>query len=347
MTKTTTTKTTATKTTATKATKKDQPYTSKLQGVAALLGEGAYSRETSGKNNSSPEISQESETTQNVPTSIAIAKIQLPPSQPRRYFDPDKIEELSRSFKELGILEPLLVRPVTGGNYELVAGERRYKAAQLAGLTEVPVVIREMDDVTTSKVQLVENLQREDLNPIEETEGMLNLLALRLEIGVPEAAKLLHKMDNEAKGKVTPNVMGSPQGLIIEELFTAIGRMKWDSFVKNRLPLLNLPPSVLEVLRQGKLEYTKARAIAKIKEESDRASVLSQAIENSLSLEEIKSLVKQYQSPNSTPLLKSEYKELTKKLGTSKVWENPKKQKALEKLISQIKQLLDAEPDAK
>ncbi|NJR15235.1 MAG: ParB/RepB/Spo0J family partition protein [Calothrix sp. CSU_2_0] len=336
-----------TKTSTTKTTKKDQPYSSKLQGVAALLGEGAYSRETSGKNNSSPEISQESETTQNTPTSIAIAKIQLPPSQPRRYFDPQKLEELSHSIKELGILEPLLVRPVTGGNYELVAGERRYKAAQLAGLTEVPVVIREMDDVTTSKVQIVENLQREDLNPIEETEGILNLLALRLEISVEETVKLLQKMDNEAKGKITRNVTGSSQALLVEELFDALGRMKWDSFVRNRLPLLNLPKDILALLRDGKIEYTKARAIAQVKQTSERQDILSEAINNSLSLEEIKALVKKYQRTYSPPPLKSEYKELSKKLGTSKIWENPKKQKTLEKLLNQIKQLLDEETTAK
>jgi ParB family transcriptional regulator, chromosome partitioning protein len=276
-------KTTTTKTTATKATKKDQPYTSKLQGVAALLGEGTYSRETSGKNNSSPEISLISETTQNVPTSVAIALIQLPPSQPRRYFDPDKIEELSRSIKELGILEPLLVRPVTGGNYELVAGERRYKAAQLAGLTEVPVVVREMDDVTTSKVQLVENLQREDLNPIEETEGILELIALQLEWDRNEVTSHLNKMRNVCDrygedSEVRHNVMSQSETQIIKELFASLGRMSWESFVKNRLPLLNLPQDVMEVLRDGKLEYTKARAIAKIKDEDSRKQLLDDAI---------------------------------------------------------------------
>ena len=126
--------------------KKDQPYTSQLKGVAALLGESLNQTESSA----------------NSPNTVAINLIKLPDSQPRRYFDPKKLEELSRSIKDLGILEPLLVRPLSGGNYELVAGERRYRAASMAGLTEVPIVARVMDDATTYQVRLVENLQRED-----------------------------------------------------------------------------------------------------------------------------------------------------------------------------------------
>jgi ParB family transcriptional regulator, chromosome partitioning protein len=327
------------KTSVTKSTKKDQPYTSKLQGVAALLGENAYS--------------QESETTQNTPTSIAIAKIQLPPSQPRRYFDPDKIEELSRSIKELGILEPLLVRPVTGGNYELVAGERRYKAAQLAGLTEVPVVIREMDDVVTSKVQLVENLQREDLNPIEETEGILDLVALQLAWQRDEVTSHLNKMRNvcdryDENSLVRHNVMSQSETKTIEELFASLARMSWESFVKNRLPLLKLPEVLLNALREGKIEYTKARAIAKVKNFIDITLLLDEAIRENLSLAQISERVKEYNAiPKESPSLKVRYQQISGKLQKAKVWDNPKKHKALEKLVSQIEQLLDDETSTK
>jgi ParB family chromosome partitioning protein len=185
----------------------------------------------------------------NVPNTIAITQIKLPASQPRRYFDPQKLEELSRSIKELGILEPLLVRPLAEGDYELVAGERRYRAASMAGLTEVPVVVREMDDVITHQVRLVENLQREDLNPLEETEGILDLLALQLEWQLKEVTSHLNKMRNvcdryDKNSEVRHNVMSQPQTQIIEELFATLGRMSWESFVKNRLPLLNLPADV-------------------------------------------------------------------------------------------------------
>ncbi|MBW4617647.1 MAG: ParB/RepB/Spo0J family partition protein [Desmonostoc vinosum HA7617-LM4] len=226
----------------------------------------------------------------NVPNTIAINKIKLPPSQPRRYFDPQKLEELSRSIKELGILEPLLVRPLSEGNYELVAGERRYKAALMAGLTEVPIVAREMDDAITYQVRLVENLQREDLNPLEETEGILELLALRLEITPDEVTSHLTKMRNvcDRNSELRHNVMSQSETQVIEELFTSLGRMGWESFVKNRLPLLNLPADVLEVLRSGQLEYTKARAIARVGDEETRKQLLEDAIAYNFSLNEIK-----------------------------------------------------------
>lgn len=131
--------------------KKDAPYATIKKPVSLLFG---------------TQSSVNTEKSEQPALSIAIAQIKLPSSQPRRYFDPQKIEELSRSIKELGVLEPLLIRPLPGGDYELVAGERRLRAAQIAELTSVPAVVREMDDVTSQQVRLVENLQREDLNPV-------------------------------------------------------------------------------------------------------------------------------------------------------------------------------------
>ncbi len=114
--------------------------------------------------------------------SISLEQIQLPTLQPRRYFDEQALNELVTSIKQHGILQPLLVRPLKGGKYELVAGERRYRAAHTAGLTEVPVVIRELNENEALQLALIENLQREDLNPVEETEGILQLLSLRLQL---------------------------------------------------------------------------------------------------------------------------------------------------------------------
>lgn len=307
--------------------KRNEPYAAIKKPVDLLFGDSAAPAQ--------PE-------NQPLPNTIAISQIKLPPSQPRRYFDPQKLAELSASIKELGILEPLLVRPLPKNKYELVAGERRFKAGQIAGLKEVPVIVREMDDAITHQVRLVENLQREDLNPLEETEGILELLAMRLNISLDVAIKLLQKMENEAKGKVTPNVMGNSQGLIIEELFTSLGRMKWDSFVKNRLPLLKLPSDVLEVLRQGKLEYTKARAIAKVKDDKKRQDLIDEAISKNLSLTQINELVKAANQVSTTVNpLKERYKIALPRLQKSKVWDNPKKQKALEKLLTQIEALIE------
>ncbi|MDV7393256.1 ParB/RepB/Spo0J family partition protein, partial [Arthrospira platensis SPKY1] len=109
-------------------------------------------------------------------TALPIKAIKLPAQQPRRYFDPDKLAQLTESVKHNGILENLLVRPLDDNQYELVVGERRYRAAQEAGLTEVPVTIKELTDNEALQISLIENLHREDLNPVEETEGILWLL---------------------------------------------------------------------------------------------------------------------------------------------------------------------------
>ncbi|WP_250855280.1 ParB/RepB/Spo0J family partition protein, partial [Anabaena sp. PCC 7938] len=137
---------------------------------------------------------------------VKLQDIHLPPQQPRRYFDPQALTELVTSVKQHGILHPLLVRPLTGGKtagkYELVAGERRYRAATEAGLEEVPVVVRELSDDQAFQLALIENLQRQDLNPVEETEGILHLLAIRLESDVEAVKSLLYRMKNaSSKGE--------------------------------------------------------------------------------------------------------------------------------------------------
>lgn len=142
---------------------------------------------------------------QTTPSTVPLDKIVLPSTQPRRYFDDSAMQSLVESVKCDGILQPLLVRPVQD-KYSLVAGERRYKAAQSAGLTEVPVTIREMSDEQAVQYALTENLQREDLNPIEETSGIIQLLALRLGCEPADVSPLLYRMENEAKGKITRNV---------------------------------------------------------------------------------------------------------------------------------------------
>ena len=304
--------------------KKDQPYTSQLKGVAALLGDSVYPTE---------------DTT--TPHTISIESIKLPNSQPRRYFDPEKLEQLVISVKEHGILEPLLVRPLEAGQYELVAGERRYRAALQVGLKEIPIVIRKLNDREALQLSLVENLIREDLNPIEETEGILQLLSLRLNQDTDNVVSLLYRMQNEAKGKVTQNVLGSDDSEAIEAVFDALGMISWESFVSSRLPLLKLPEDVLEALRKGEIEYTKATAIARVKDLAQRTALLEATIVDNLSLTQINERIKATRQVNQEPSsLKNLYKEASKQLQKAKVWENPKKQKALEKLLAQIEALL-------
>ena len=117
---------------------------------------------------------------------VKLEAIVVPEQQIRRYFDPEKMAQLTASIKEHGILENLLVRPLPQqeGFYQLVAGERRYRAAKEAKLTEVPVTVKELTDEQALAICLVENLQRDDLNPVEETEGLLLLLSTRLKLPV-------------------------------------------------------------------------------------------------------------------------------------------------------------------
>lgn len=300
--------------------KKDQPYTSKLRGVAALLGEVA------------PEAATQK--------AVAVTAIHLPPQQPRRYFDPGKLEQLVLSIKEHGILEPLLVRPRSGGEYELVAGERRYRAAQKLGLAEVPVVIRKLTDEEALALSLIENLHREDLNPVEETEGILQLLSLKLNVAVEETISLLYRMQNEAKGKVTQNVLGSQSGEEVKSLFDSLGLMSWESFASSRLPLLKLPTEVLDALRRGEIEYTKATAIARVKDVSARRALLLAAIEEKLSLTQIAERIKATRPSGSQDSLKERIKQASSRLQKAKLWDSPEKQQVLEKLLEQMEALL-------
>lgn len=278
------------------------------------------------------------------PNTIAIARIRLPAQQPRRYFDSQKMEQLVLSVKEHGILEPLLVRTLDELDvYELVAGERRYRAAKEAGLTDVPAVIRDLTNEQAMQLALIENLQREDLNPIEETEGVLQLLALKLKMSVDETPKLLYRMQHEAKGKVAHNVMGSSENEAVQAVFASLGTMTWESFVNNRLPLLNLPEDVLKALQQGKIAYTKAQAIARVKNEEQRKNLLKEAIAQHFSLAQIKECIDSFK-PNAAAAdqssLKSQIDNALKLARRSKVWDDPKKQKKLEKVLADLNSLV-------
>lgn len=275
---------------------------------------------------------------------ISLNKIRLPHQQPRRYFDPNKLAGLAESIKQYGILEPLLVRPLPDGNYELVAGERRLRAAKLAELTEVPIVVRELDDKQAAQVALIENLQREDLNPVEETEGILQLLALELEKAESEVLSLLHRMLNETKGTVTHNVMGSPEAEAIQQVFKATALMEWTSFVQNRLPLLKLPDDILSALREGRIAYTKAQAIARVKDSSDRESLLEETISQDLSLTQIKekiSAISASKDALDTPPLKRQFDEAYRQAKKLKIWSDPRKRKKIEKLLADLNSLLE------
>lgn len=283
---------------------------------------------------------------QEVTQLVPLSSIRLPSQQPRRYFEQQKMAQLVLSVKEHGILEPLLVRPLPDGEYELVAGERRYRAAKEVGLLEVPIVARELTDEEALQLALVENLLREDLNPVEETEGILQLLALKLNLNVQEVVTLLYRMQNEVKGKVTRNVTGSSEQEQVQWVFEGLGLMSWESFIRNRLPLRNLPEDVLETLRQGKLAYTKAQVIARVKDFQARKALLEAATSEDLSLTQIKeriAAIKKKSAGNleeQPPSLKSRVDATYAKLKKLKLWDDPNKQEQLEKLLAELEALV-------
>jgi ParB family chromosome partitioning protein len=273
---------------------------------------------------------------------ISIDSISLPSNQPRHHFDPQKLQQLKQSISTHGILEPLLVRPVEKiGQYELVAGERRYRAAKEAGLTLVPVTVRQLTDDEAVQLALVENLQREDLNPVEETEGILQLLSLKLKIDVAGVTSLLYRMRNEVIGNTNQNVLISPEAQKIQAIFDELAFIAWESFVTTRLTLLNLPSEVLEALRTGTIPYTKAQTIARLKDEAKRKELLEEAITQNLSVSQIRERLKAARPPKESPqTLKQKMQELSRRFQKAKAWDDPKKQKRLEKLLLQMETLL-------
>ena len=279
---------------------------------------------------------------------VALKDIVLPESQSRRFFNPQAIVDLTQSVQKKGILSPLLVRPLAKNQYELVAGERRLRAAKAAGLEQVPVVIRELSDLETKELGLVENLQREDLNPVDETEGILSLLALQENLTVDEVISGFYRLYNEQKGNVddsNPNVWVKNFEASVTGLFSSLGRLSWESFVKTRLPLLKLPEDILEPLRQGKIEYTKAKAIASLKDEDARKKLMAEAIAESLSLREIKERIKSAQPQPQKEEVFTRLDDVSKQVKKSKkfLMENPRKKKKLESLLAQIEKLLEVE----
>jgi len=212
------------------------------------------------------------------------------------------------------------------------------------GLDKIPAVVHQLTTEQAYEIALIENLQREDLNPIEETEAILQILTLKLAIPEKEVTSNLYKMrvtPEQERDKVLTEI-----AIRVISIFDSLQTIKWDSFVVNRLPLLNLPTEVLEALRQGKIEYTKATAIAKVKDAEARENLLNETINQGLSLVQIKEKIRDIKTGQviEKPVtLKTRFATSMQQLKKSPVWEDQKKQKTLEKLIAQIESLLVTE----
>ncbi|MCT7976504.1 ParB/RepB/Spo0J family partition protein [Laspinema olomoucense] len=281
---------------------------------------------------------------QNCPASekLKISQLSRSQFQPRSYFDETAMAELTKSVKQHGVLHPIIVRPLGESRYELVAGERRYKAAKAAGLSEVPVVIQTLSDLEVVQYALMENLQREDLNPVEETEGILQLLELKLEKDREAVISLLNQMAKVKRGLADSAVRQEEQQ-VIEAIFQSIGRLSTEAFRTHRLPLLKLSPEILEALRQGRIEYTKAKEIAKLGSKEERVELLEAAIAQSFSLRQVQKIVKEKKIPKEEDQLKTEINSISKRFSRFKAWNNPNKRAEIDELLKKLTLLLSEE----
>ena len=189
---------------------------------------------------------------------IRITEIEPNRAQPRKQFDEAALGDLAASISQHGVLQPLLVRPLPSGRYSLVAGERRWRAARMAGLTEVPVVIREMTDQEAAELALIENLQREDLNPMEEAIGYRTL------------------MDS--------------YGLTQEEAAKAVNKSR--PAIANALRLLNLPDELAAMVHSGTLSAGHARALLSFETREEQLAAAKAAVEQDLSVRALEKMAK-------------------------------------------------------
>lgn len=192
-----------------------------------------------------------------------IEKIKPSKEQPRKFFDEQRLDELVASIREQGVLQPLVVRPARGGNYTLIVGERRWRAAQKAGVHDVPVVVRKVDDLLAFELALVENLHRADLNPMEEAEAYQRLL--------------------------------KEHGHTQDQLANRLGRDR--STVANTLRLLRLPVAVQRSLRAGALSPGHARALLPLEKAAIIDKVHRQVVKNQISVRQTELLVKRLLTP--------------------------------------------------
>lgn len=178
--------------------------------------------------------------------------------QPRKTFDEASLEELAQSIKQHGVLQPLLVRPIPSGGYQLVAGERRWRACRIAGLNKVPVVIKELTDTETMEIAIIENLQREDLNPIEEAEGLQALI--------------------------------DKCGYTQEEVAASVGKSR--PAIANSLRLLRLPQEVREMTKNGEISAGHARALLAFDNDAMMLEAARNIVSNKMTVRDVERLAK-------------------------------------------------------
>jgi len=223
-------------------------------------------------------------------TTLPIGKVEPRADQPRVSFDEEELQELADSIAQYGVIQPITVRKLQSGYYQIIAGERRWRAARIAGLTEIPVRVLEADDRLTAELALVENLQRSDLNPIEEAKGYQSLMR--------------------------------DYGLTQEETARSVGRSR--PAVTNAMRLLNLCPAVMKLVEDGKLSAGHARALLPLEKDDVQLQAAEEVIRSGLSVRKTEALAAKLlkqpkQTPQETDEIRVDYAaEVSSQL--SKVW---------------------------
>lgn len=261
--------------------------------------------------------------------------------QPRRYFDMEALSELEESIQQLGILEPLVVRELVAGKYELIAGERRWRCANNLKLQSIPIVVLELNDEEAYLAALHDNSQREDLNPIDETEYILRLLGHWMKLDTHEVKSMLYRIRNQ-KARGADSLEDDES--LVETATMIIGQVKKGltpiSFAETRLPLLKLPEEVLDAIRKGEIEYTKAKLIAKIKDPKRRAEILAGAIKSKWSIREVQNHIKDESEKKIIDTPVARISKTMKDLKSSKIWTEPAKWKKIQSWLDKIEQEL-------
>lgn len=200
-------------------------------------------------------------------TMLRIADLEPRKNQPRKVFDKEALQQLADSIAAHGVIQPVAVREAAGGFYEIIAGERRWRAAKMAGLSEIPAVILTADDQKTAELALIENIQREDLNPIEEARAYEKLL--------------------------------TEYGLTQEKLSQSVGKSR--SAIANALRLLDLPEKALALLGEGKISVGHAKVLLGLSRREDMDSLAQEIAEHGLSVRETEAMVKKYNKAADLP----------------------------------------------
>lgn len=189
---------------------------------------------------------------------IRINEIEPNRNQPRKAFEDEPLQQLADSIREHGLIQPLIVRPLKAGGYQIIAGERRWRASRMAGLSEIPVIVMDIDDEKTMALALIENLQREDLNAIEEARGYRDLM--------------------------------DTYNMTQADVSKSIGKSR--SAIANTLRLLNLPDMVLDYVKSGELSSGHARALLSIDDQEQILAIAQKAVKEGLSVRELERLMK-------------------------------------------------------